>query len=101
MATARVKLGPQVTLHSLDLDGALAVRAGPGVRVAVQGCKVTNAGWEWRALAAGEAAPEAISIRGYTLAKKGALELDVTDPGDYVLSGSGELSKVGGAKEEL
>ena len=94
-----------VTLHSLELDGALVVKAGPGVRIAVKGCKVANAGWEWRALTAEElkAAPEAIAIRGYTLQKNagGALEIAVTEPGDYELTGSGELTKLGGAKEEL
>merc|ERR1719272_842715 len=84
---------------------ALVVKAGPGVRIAVKGCKVANAGWEWRALSADElkAAPEAIAIRGYTLQKNagGALEIDVTEPGDYELTGSGELTKLAGTKEEL
>ena len=35
-------LDGHVTLHSLALDGALTVRAAPGVRVAVKGCTVTN-----------------------------------------------------------
>ena len=98
-------LDGHVTLHSLELDGALVVKAGPGVRIAVKGCKVANAGWEWRALTPEEtkAAPEAIAIRGYTLQKTagGALEVSVTEPGDYELTGSGELTKLGGAKEEL
>lgn len=98
-------LDGDVTLHSLELDGALVVKAGPGVRIAVKGCKVANAGWEWRALTPEEtkAAPEAIAIRGYTLQKTegSALEVSVTEPGDYELTGSGELTKLGGAKEEL
>ena len=53
---------------------------------------MSNAGWEWRALSAEElkAAPEAVAIRGYKLDKSagGSLELDVTEPGDYELSGT-------------
>ena len=49
----------------------------------------------------------AIAIRGYRLVKNaGSLEIDVTEPGDYELSGDGKLTKLGptagdAAKEEL
>ena len=49
----------------------------------------------------------AIAIRGYRLVKNaGSLEIDVTEPGDYELSGDGKLTKLSpaagdAAKEEL
>ena len=39
-----------VEIKSLDLDGALVVPKTGGAKVTVDGLKVQNAGWKWRAL---------------------------------------------------
>ena len=96
--TSTLVLDGKVTLHSLQLDGALVVRAGPGVSVEVKDCKIANAGWAWRPLAEGEGQPEAIAIRGYTVDKKEAVVHEITEPGAYEISGAGELKKL---KDEL
>ena len=39
-----------VEIRSLDLDGTLVVSKSGGGKVTVDGLKVQNAGWKWRAL---------------------------------------------------
>ena len=100
-ARSTLVLDGAVTVHSLALDGALVVKAGPGVNVAIKECAIRNEGWAWRALAEGEAQPEAIAIRGYTAERKEAVVHEVTEPGEYELSGAGELKKLAAVKAEL
>ena len=83
-------LDGDIVLHSLKLDGALVLRAAPGVSVAVRDCEVRNLGWEFRALGEGEGAKlgEAIAIRGYTVDKREAVVHEIDEPGQYELSGN-------------
>lgn len=37
--------GEDLILETLDLDGALTIKAAPGARVSVRGLKVFNDGW--------------------------------------------------------
>jgi len=85
-----------VTLTSLDLDGALAIIAADGVHVDVRECVVKNKGWSFERLGEEEAAalPEAIAIRGYRVHKAEGVEVRVTEPGRYCLTGAGELQRV-------
>ena len=52
VTTETPQLGATLTLEqdlsSLDLDGALVIRAGPGVSVEVVDCVVHNEGWRMR-----------------------------------------------------
>eukprot|EP00983_Pelagomonas_calceolata_P011823 380557-Pelagomonas_calceolata.AAC.2 len=47
----------------LQVRGALVLRAGKGVQLAVRSLSVSNAGWTWRALGPNEDAPEEQRIR--------------------------------------
>ena len=38
--------------------------------------------------------PEAITIRGYVVEKLAAVEIDISEPGSYQLTGEGELRKL-------
>mmetsp|Transcript_41941 Transcript_41941/g.98286 ORF Transcript_41941/g.98286 Transcript_41941/m.98286 type:complete len:665 (-) Transcript_41941:313-2307(-) len=84
-----------VELHSLELDGALVIHAGAGVRVRVRDCKVINAGWEFRPIEEGAcAAAEAIAIRGYVVSRIETVEISEDTPGDYELIDGGVLRKI-------
>ena len=49
--SALVIEGADVELKSLDLDGAMVVeKLPPGAKLIVDGAKVQNRGWKWRAL---------------------------------------------------
>jgi hypothetical protein len=45
-------------------------------------------------LAAGEAAPEELAIRGFRVVKKATAEYVFDAPGDYVLGAGGEVTKL-------
>ena len=94
--TSTLILDGDVTLSSLDLDGALRIRAGPGVRIEVLDCRVRNEGWRMRPTTNEDAValPEAITIRGYAVEKLAAVEVDIDEPGAYQLTGEGELRKL-------
>eukprot|EP00947_MAST-08B_sp_MAST-8B-sp1_P000653 g653.t1 len=79
-----------VTIESLDLDGALTIRAPPGAKGVVRNLTVKNAGWAFEA--SGDDVEEKYRIRGYTLAKAGGASIDL--PGNWVIDNSG-----GGAGE--
>ena len=97
-ARSALVLDGDVTLTSLELDGALAVIAADGVHVDVAECVVRNAGWTMEPLSEEEAAalPEAIAIRGYRVHKAEGVEVRVTEPGRYRLTGAGELQRLDG-----
>jgi len=87
-------LDGDITLHGLSLDGALSIKACHGASVAVRSCAVTNAGWAFTPMEPGSA-PKSVSIRGYVLAdRSGGLSIEVSEPGEYELSGSGTLTKL-------
>ena len=94
--TSCLVLDGDITLTSLDLDGALSIVAADGVHVDVRECVVKNKGWSFDRLAEEEAAalPEAIAIRGYRVHKAEGVEVRVTEPGRYCLTGAGELQRV-------
>ena len=59
----------------------------------VEGCTIRNAGWRFD-----EALPStparAVTIRGYGVGdRSGGLEVEVSEPGEYRLSGSGVLAR--------
>ena len=92
-ATSTLWLDGHVTLHSLALDGALVIRAAPGTRVHVRDCVVSNGGWHAEAIA--EDPTDKTAIRGYRMKQSDGLVLDVTEPGEYELTGDGkELRKL-------
>jgi len=92
-ARSTLLLDGDVVLHSLDLDGALSVRAVPGATVHVRGCTVVNAGWPFVPVEPGSA-PKGVSIRGYTVDRSAVAEVYAPEPGEYELSGAGELRKL-------
>ena len=93
-SSSTLLLDGDVVLRSLDLDGALAVRACAGARVVVQGCTVVNDGWPFEAMPP-DGPAKAVAIRGYAVGERsGGLEIDVVEPGIYELSGDGVLRRV-------
>ncbi len=79
--------GAGITVRGLDLDGALVVRAGRGVKVALKRLAVRNKGWEWRRLVEGEAteASEEERMRGFTVVKHETRVIEFSEPGEYVV----------------
>ena len=57
-------------------------------------CTITNRGWEKVALRGDEDWPLSISIRGYRVQKHEAVEMVITEPGEYRLTGGGDLVKL-------
>jgi len=87
-------LDGDIILHSLTLDGALSVRAAPGATVHVRECVVSNSGWPLVSVDP-EDAPKGVSIRGYAVDRPaGGVEVVAEEPGEYELSGAGELRKL-------
>ena len=74
-----------VVIDSLDLDGALVVRACPGARIHLRRVRVRNKGWHFVFLGGSTMESEALSIRGYELKKYESRELTFHLPGDYVV----------------
>mmetsp|Transcript_6451 Transcript_6451/g.11349 ORF Transcript_6451/g.11349 Transcript_6451/m.11349 type:complete len:704 (+) Transcript_6451:148-2259(+) len=85
--------GVRVGQNGLDLDGALAVRAAPGVEVVLDGLVVRNAGWEFRPLTAEEERDEQMAIRGYALERRETLEIVLTEPGRYRVGPDGVVQR--------
>jgi len=83
-ASALVLLGEGIVVESLDLDGALEVRAVRGARVVIRGLVVRNAGVAFEPLA-GAAAPDWKKIRGFAVARKEVRTIVFDAPGDYVV----------------
>ena len=86
--------GHHLTIKSLQLDGALVIRAGPDTHVTVDGLTVKNAGWELEELQEGKEYPESVSIRGYTMAKHETAEYLLNEPGFFVIDATGEVHQV-------
>ena len=59
----------------------------------VESCTVTNDGWRFEPMDA-DAPARAVAIRGYGVGERGSgLEIEISQPGDYVLSGLGALRR--------
>jgi hypothetical protein len=64
------------------------------VRVLVTGCTVRNDGWSFEP-AEPRTPPSAVSIRGYAVGERACgLEVELTEPGEYELSGEGVLRRL-------
>ena len=76
-----------VEVHSLVLDGALVVRAGPGARVTIKNLTVVNQGWVFEALEEDEfaTASPVEALRGYRKRELESLTVDAPNPGDVVV----------------
>ena len=83
--------GEGIYLDDVEVDGALSVTAGPGVRISLDGLKVKNAGWAFDRVAQDAAdATESEKIRGYSRRKVETAEIVVMEPGDYVVGADGQ-----------
>mmetsp|Transcript_36872 Transcript_36872/g.95483 ORF Transcript_36872/g.95483 Transcript_36872/m.95483 type:complete len:184 (+) Transcript_36872:105-656(+) len=78
--------GSNVSVKSLDLDGALFVHAAPASTVEVNNLVVKNDGWMLEDLKQGEEVPEELKIRGYKLSKNGERIVIVEEAGTTVVS---------------
>ena len=84
--------GHDIELHSLNLTGALIVRAVPGAKVVIKDAVVSNEGWHLQRLAdlseeEAADAPEWQQIRGYRLKPDEAYVAIFNEPGEYELTG--------------
>lgn len=86
--------GQGLNIKSLVLDGALVIRAGPKCEVEVDGLVVKNEGCILEEIPEGDDVEEAVSIRGYTMAKKEVKEIVITEPGKYTIGEDGEVKKI-------
>ena len=86
--------GHHVTIKSLNLDGALVIRAGEDTHVTVEGLKVENKGWELVANDPSKEYEETVAIRGYTMDKKETKEYLLTEPGSFVIGADGRVTKI-------
>jgi len=92
-ARSSLILDGDIILHSLALDGGLALRVCPGATVHVRGAAVTNDGWPCAPIEPGSE-PRGVSIRGYSMDQSNGLQIEVTEPGEYELSGAGDLRRL-------
>mmetsp|Transcript_106203 Transcript_106203/g.307382 ORF Transcript_106203/g.307382 Transcript_106203/m.307382 type:complete len:464 (-) Transcript_106203:1068-2459(-) len=83
--------GAGVEIEDLELDGALVIKAGPGVMLSVKGLKVQNEGWAFTDDP--DAPEEEIRIRGYRVTKGETMEIVVTEPGSYTVDSTGAVQK--------
>ncbi|MFZ5801827.1 MAG: UTP--glucose-1-phosphate uridylyltransferase [Candidatus Omnitrophota bacterium] len=108
--------GKEVYLNGLELDGTLRIYVGPGVKLTVNGSKISSAGgWktiflpeELPAISAGGETHETTigypdqvqRMRGAYMIKHrdGTAEIDITKPGEYVLDENGQLHTVSRAE---
>ena len=93
-ARSALRIDGDVTIESLDLDGALSLTAEPGAKLTVRGLSVRNAGGARRELTAAEladggGADEVSALRGYVYEVSEAAEV-VAARGEQVVGG-GEL----------
>ena len=94
-SSSSLVLDGDIILHSLALDGALAITAVPGAKVHVRDCTVSNAGWALQSVEPGTA-PKPQTIRGFTVADRSSgLQVRASEPGEYELSGDGKLTRLG------
>lgn len=85
--------GHHMIIKGLELDGALILRCGEDSHVTVDGLKVQNKGWELTELDPSKDYPEHVKIRGYTMTKHETMEIIITEPGQFVVTESGEVIK--------
>ena len=78
-------LDGDITVESLELDGALIVRALEGAKVVIKKLKVDNKGWEFEDLPADTEHPEILRIRGYSLAKREQRVIEFKESGEFVV----------------
>lgn len=82
--------GSGIQVESLDLDGALIVRARNGARVTIRtAAPITNAGHRIVTLSDADAPaspPESIRIRAFAIVRDAERVVEFNEPGDYVLS---------------
>mmetsp|Transcript_16288 Transcript_16288/g.23203 ORF Transcript_16288/g.23203 Transcript_16288/m.23203 type:complete len:764 (-) Transcript_16288:134-2425(-) len=86
--------GSGLTIKNLDLDGALIIRTGPDCEVEVDGLVVKNDGYVLDEIPENENVEEIVAIRGYTMAKKEAMEIIIDEPGKYSIGADGEVKKL-------
>ena len=77
--------GADITIHSLDVDGTLVIKAAKGAKVHVKAAKAHNAGWPLVALKDGDAVPDSIRIRGFRVERKDQRVIEFKEPGEYVV----------------
>ncbi|GAB5367821.1 hypothetical protein AAMO2058_001264500 [Amorphochlora amoebiformis] len=78
------KLNNPSKVKSLDLDGALHVKAVPGAHVVIDGLKVVNQGWPLKPVdVKDEKVPEYLRIRGYHIDKSEGAVYTFDKPGEY------------------
>ena len=75
--------GAGVKIESLELDGALIIKACPGAFVTVKNLKVKNKGWRFETC--GTDAPEIDRLRGFVIEKDETEELVFDQPGAYTV----------------
>merc|ERR1712232_548715 len=76
--------GQGLKIKNLNLDGSLVIRCCPECDVEVDSLVVENEGYELEELSREiEEVDDAVHIRGYTMAKKGVMEIIISDPGKY------------------
>lgn len=97
-ASSLVIEGENVQINGLDLNGALVVKAAPGVHITLENVRIENSGWALEELTDEEMnsaeVPEYQKIRGYKLVQHETQEINITVPGRYVVRGNGEITKL-------
>jgi UDP-sugar pyrophosphorylase len=86
--------GHHLTVKSMQVNGALIIRAGPKSHVTVDGLIVENKGWDLQELDPTKDYPEHVRIRGYTMVKHETAEYIINEPGNFVIDATGKLQKV-------
>ena len=90
--------GQGLTIRNLSLDGALSIRCCAECEVEVDVLVVRNDGYvleeivedEGRA----ESVDEAVRIRGYTMDKCAVMEIEISEPGKYLIGSDGVVNKI-------
>lgn len=86
--------GQGLTIKNLSLDGALSIRSCPDCHVEVDGLVVSNDGYVLEEIPDDATVDEAVRIRGYTMNKRAAMEIEITDPGKYFIGSDGKVQKI-------
>jgi len=84
-------------VRSLDLDGALEIRAVSGARIVLAGLAVKNRGWKATVLENGGDHPPDLAIRGYRFERQETLLIEATKPGEYIV----DTATLAGARTDL
>ena len=75
--------GSGVNLKNVEVEGTLIIKACEGAQVTVDGLKVNNKGWQFKAV--GKKAPEIDALRGFVVQKNQQAEYTFDKPGTYSL----------------